>query len=440
MFLFKNSLQLGVATASAQIEGGDPGSNWNRWCDLGKIRDHSNISRANDHWNRYREDIALLEELGIRNYRMSVEWARIEPQPGEFSEEAIRHYRDEIGLMKSKGIHVLLTLWHFSHPQWFEDKGGFAPDENVDLFLRYVAHVVDRLGDLVDDYCTLNEPNVYAVNCFFFGDWLNEEKSFLKTIRVLNRFISCHLEAYQLIHQIQKAHGRPEPRVSFAHHMRLFTPARENAADRLGVKILNHLFQQGFFRAAALGEFVLPFKNLRHFPRGRYLDRIAINYYSRGEVRLFSDTVKDGVPKNDLGWEIYPQGLIDCARQCHDLLPLPIVISENGTCDNQDDFRPLYLYEHLKAIGESDLPITHYYHWCFLDNFEWQEGERARFGLVHCDYETQKRTLKQSALMYRDVIQAGGFTKEIYDRYVAGCRYHHGERHAFPERQNVSRR
>ena len=122
----KTALKFGVATASAQSEGGAVGSNWNHYSDAGKIRDHSNIRRATDHWNRYEEDIELLDELGIRTYRMSVEWARIEPQEGQWNPEAIAHYRREIQLMRDRGIEVLLTLYHFSHPQWFEDRGAFA--------------------------------------------------------------------------------------------------------------------------------------------------------------------------------------------------------------------------------------------------------------------------------------------------------------------------
>ena len=433
MIQFKEDFHLGVATASAQIEGGEPASNWNHYSDAGKISDGSNIKRANQHWERYPEDIALLEQLGIRYYRMSVEWARIEPEEGKFSKEAILHYRDEISRMHEHGIQVLLTLYHFSHPQWFEEKGAFTKEENIDIFLRYVAYTVDKLGDLVSDYCTLNEPNVYAVNSFFFGEWLNEEKNFFKTIQCMNVFITCHLEAYTLIHQIRSAHGCKDSMVTFAHHMRYFEAEKDNWIDRKGTKILDFLFQTGLFEACSKAHFRWPFCNLRHFEPGQYIDKIAINYYSRGLVHNFQDKTKEDAPKNDLGWEIYPEGLLHCARACYDYLPLPIIISENGTCDNQDDFRPLFLYDQLKLIAESDLPITHYYHWCFLDNFEWKEGERARFGLVHCDYESQKRTLKNSAKMYQEMIKVHGITDEIKAKYVAPCKYHYGERHVFPE-------
>lgn len=428
MFRLKDGFRLGVATASAQIEGGDVGSNWNTYSDAGKITDGSNVNRAGDHWNRYQEDIALLNKLKIKDYRMSVEWARIEPKQGQFNKDAIDHYRHEIQLMKDLGIEILLTLHHFSHPQWFEDLGGFEKEKNVDIFIKFVAYVVKNLGDLVSDYCTINEPSVFAVNGYFFGEWLNEEKSLFKTINVMNVLAAAHLKSYLLIHDIFEEKGWGKVNVTFAHHYRWFDPARDNFIDRKGAKLLDWLFQTGIFYAFALGEFRFPFKNLGGFEEGRYIDKIAVNYYSRGLVKNFQDTVKEHAPKNDLGWEIYPNGLIDSIQSAYDIIELPIMITENGTCDNDDSFRPRYIYDHLKLVAESNLPITHYYHWAFTDNFEWKEGEIARFGLVHLDYETQKRTINPSGFMYKEIIENNGVTEEIYNKYIKDSHYHYGER------------
>ncbi|MBQ3242810.1 MAG: glycoside hydrolase family 1 protein, partial [Oscillospiraceae bacterium] len=122
-------------------------------------------------------------------------------------------------------------------------------------------------------------------------------------------------------------------------------------------------------------------------------------------------------------WEIYPQGLVDCARRLYEVLPRPIWVTENGTCDNNDRFRCRYLYDHLKVISQSDLPFERYYHWCFCDNFEWVEGNSSRFGLVSVDPETRARTVKKAGRFYSEVIQKGGVTKEIYQNYVADQRY-----------------
>lgn len=417
-------LKLGVATASAQIEGGEVDSNWNRYSNQGKITDGSNIKRATDHYNRYEEDIALLESLSIKHYRMSVEWARIEPTNGNFSMEAIQHYRDEIMKMQAKGISVLLTLHHFSEPGWFCDLGSFEKVENISYFIRFATFVVEHLGDLVQDFCTINEPNVYAVNAYLFGEWLQEEKNFFKTLRVLNVLAAAHIAAYNKIHSIFTDKNWGQVNVCFALNMRYFTPNSHSLIDKIGAKALNFLYQKGLFLAFAKGEFVFPFRNLCKHPKGKYIDKIGVNYYSRGMVKGFTDFVKENAPKNDLGWEIYPDGFVPCLQMVHSIMPLEIMITENGCCDNNDAFRPKFMYEHLKALVESSLPITHYYHWCFVDNFEWKEGELPRFGIVHVDYETQKRTIKKSGWMYKELIENNGFTQQIFDTYVKDITYH----------------
>ncbi|MFZ2539935.1 MAG: family 1 glycosylhydrolase, partial [Oscillospiraceae bacterium] len=158
--------------------------------------------------------------------------------------------------------------------------------------------------------------------------------------------------------------------------------------------------------------------------RGEYCDFIAVNYYTRSTVSGFGDGVREGAPKNDLGWEIYPEGIVRCTQKLYSLIKRPIYITENGTCDNTDVFRCRYIYEHLSVLCKSELPVERYYHWCFCDNFEWIEGESARFGLVHVDYETQKRTTKNAGDFYSEVIRAGGMTEEIYEKYVKNQEYH----------------
>ena len=157
---------------------------------------------------------------------------------------------------------------------------------------------------------------------------------------------------------------------------------------------------------------------------GEYCDFIGLNYYTRTTVSKFEDGTRKDALKNDLGWEIYPKGIVKCANKLYSLIKRPIYITENGTCDNNDSFRCRYIYDHLKALCESGLPIERYYHWCFCDNFEWLEGERARFGLVYVDYDSQERTLKKSARFYSDIIRSRAVTQEMYDKYVKEQEYH----------------
>lgn len=171
---------LGTATASTQIEGGETNSNWNDWYRKGGIKDGTNPARANDHYNRYREDIDLMASLNIKAYRMSIEWSRLEPVQGELYEEAVQHYIDEISYLREKGISVLLTLHHFNNPMWFENLGGFLNKKSPEILNSFCARIVRRLGHLVDEYITINEPNVYATGAYYFGEFPPGKKSVKK--------------------------------------------------------------------------------------------------------------------------------------------------------------------------------------------------------------------------------------------------------------------
>ena len=426
-FKFKDQLSLGVASAATQIEGGDCGHNWNDWYAKGKIKDHSNPARATNHYHLWKQDADLMAEMKIKYYRLGIEWARICPKEGEVDEAAIAHYREELIYLKEKSISVLLTIHHFTNPMWFERKGAFTKKENLQYFLDFVELVVKSFGDLVSEYITINEPNVYATLSYYFGEWPPGEKSISKTVTVMSNMAICHMKAYRLIHRMREKMGFHDTKVSFANHVRVFDPQNpKNVLHGICSKLLERLFQGAVTEAMATGNFKWPLKSTKEISRGEYLDFIAINYYTRTTVSGFGDGTKQDAPKNDLGWEIYPEGLVRCADKIYQLLERPIYITENGTCDNQDTFRCKYIYEHLKVITESDLPITRYYHWCFCDNFEWVEGESARFGLVHVNYETQERTVKTSGQFYTRMIEEDGVTEELYREYVEPEEYHNG--------------
>ena len=425
MFNFKPNLLLGVASSATQIEGGDLDHNWNDWYNRGKIKDGSDPARATDHYDRWREDADIMVAMGIQVYRFGIEWARLCPTQTRVDEAAIAHYRAEMTYLKEHGISLLLTIHHFTNPMWFEKKGGFTKAENTDDFIRFVELVVDSFGDLICEYITINEPNVYATSSFYFGDWPPGEKSLGQTIKVMNNLAACHILAYDLIHQMRREMGYWDTKVSFANHVRVFDPLRRyNVVHQFNAHLSRYLFQEALSHAMVRGRFKWPLRNTGKLKRGDYCDFIALNYYTRSTVSKFGDGVRPGSPKNDLGWEIYPQGILRCARQLYKELRRPIYITENGTADNQDTFRSRYIYDHLKVLSESELPVERYYHWCFCDNFEWLEGESTKFGLVSVDYKTQQRTVKASGQFYSEIIKASGVTAEIYKKYVEDQTYH----------------
>ena len=423
-FSIPDGMLMGVSTAALQIEGEDHNTNWNDWYQRGFIKDGTDPATANDHWAKWQEDTAIMSEMGLQLYRFGVEWARLMPQEGIVDEAAVERYRQELQLLAEHGIRPLLTIHHFSNPMWFESKGSFEKQENLHYYLELVELCIDRFGDLCSDYITINEPNVYATNSWFFGMWPPGKTDVGTTIAVMENLAYCHIKAYQLIHEKRRAMGYDDTMVGCANHMRVFAPKNDrNPWHCLCAKLTAFLFQNALTRAMTLGEFPFPLRNHGKLPKGEYTDFIGLNYYSRSTVTGIGDGVRENSPRNDLDWEIYPQGLVDCARQLYELLPRPIWVTENGTCDNQDTFRCRYLYEHLKALSESDLPFQRYYHWCFCDNFEWVEGNSAKFGLVRVDPETRERKIKSSGRFYAEIIKAGGVTEALYQQYAAGQEY-----------------
>ena len=428
-FNLKNGLLLGTATAATQIEGGDENNNWARFAKEGKVDDKTSPTRAADHYNRFREDIDLMAEMGLKIYRFGIEWSRIEPERCVFSEEALAHYREMIEYMLCKGIRPMLTLHHFTNPLWFEDMGAWCHKESVNIFLTFVEKVIDTVGDLVGDYITINEPNVYATNSLFYGIWPPEKKSMKALVKAFSNMTEAHIRAYELIHTKRLALGkkREETLVSFANHLRVFEPKNpKNLWHKFASRLSEYLFQTAITEAMMLGKCRFPVLKNRGIKRGRYYDFIGINYYTRSTCEGIADGVREGSDINDLGWEIYHEGLITLSNRLSDKYgrEYPVFITENGTCDNSDAFRARFVYDQLKLISETDNRIERYYHWSFIDNFEWREGEAARFGIVHIDYETQRRTVKQSGKLYSSIIANKGVTDEAYEELVASSAYH----------------
>jgi beta-glucosidase len=420
-----DGLLLGVATAATQIEGGEVASNWVDWAARpGTIRDGTSPVRATDHWRRWREDTELMASLGVQVYRFGVEWARLEPEAGRWDAEAFSHYRAELELLRDKGIRPLLTLHHFNSPRWFEERGGWLARGSVKAYLRLVGAVVERLGDLVDEFVTINEPNVYVTEAYVFGEFPPGHRSWAEAMRVYGRLAEAHIRAYGLIHALKPGLAT---KVGVAHHLRPFRPGNpHNPRHRALTLLMSHLFQDAIARAMTTGQFVPPLVRPRGIRRGWYADFFGLNYYSRTTVTRFEDGTPPGAPVNDLGWEVYPEGLAETATWAWKRFGLPVWITENGTADARDAFRARYLDEHLGAVAglrERGIPVERYYHWCFVDNWEWAQGEAPRFGLVALDYDTQERTVRDSGRFFAEVVAAGGITADLRARYVAGQEY-----------------
>ena len=421
---FPRSFLFGTATAATQIDGGDVNSDWYQWCETpGKIADKKTCFTACDHWQRYDEDFKLMKSMGHQAYRLGVDWSRFQPAPGApFDILALEHFRKMLGSLRAKRIRPLLTLNHFVLPYWWLEKGGWTKAENLPEFYAFVNFIVEGVGDLVEEYITFNEPNVYAVLAYMDGRWPPGKRGisgYLNSLRVQRNMLIAHFHAYDRIREIHAAKNWKHPSISIAKHLRVMDPKDStNALDLDRAREADRRFNHVFTDSLHSGCLLPPLGAEERVHDGQAWDFFGLNYYTR-DIISFSLT-KPGTlfikiethpenPRNDLQWEIYPEGLFRLLKQTHERYSLPIRITENGIADAVDARRSQFLMDHLRQVLralEADIPVEGYYHWSFMDNFEWAEGYTARFGLVHVDFESQKRSPRESAKLYSKIIRS----------------------------------
>ncbi len=420
---FPSNFLWGTATASHQVEGGNANNDWWDWeQQRGRIRDGTTSGLACDHFHLYREDFQLLASLGQNSHRMSIEWSRIEPSPGEFDEDAIRHYREVIECLRSLKIEPVVTLHHFTNPRWLAARGGWEAPEVVDRFGSYVSRVVEALGDLVRYWVTINEPVVLGTMGYLAGSWPPGKRSLPSFITALHNLLDAQARASRIIREKSPI---GDVRVGVAHHLRVFDPYRKLLpGDRFVARLGESYFNQAVLGSIMDGQYHFPFGR-GPIPDGKdSVDFIGLNYYSR-EMATFDFRRPKSLfgsffphpahPKTSAGWEIYPEGVYRLLKFLG-RFEKPILITENGVADENDELRPSFLISHLaevhRAIREG-VPVEGYLHWSSLDNFEWAEGRRLRFGLIHVDFETFRRTVKPSGELYAAICAAGGLSKSL---------------------------
>lgn len=418
-FRFPKDFLWGAATSSHQSEGNNTNNDWWQWEQHIPLKMHS--GQACDEWNRFEDDFKLAGALGFTAHRFSLEWSRIQPSPGQFDTLALEHYRQMVLSLRSKGIEPIVTLNHFTIPLWLVSQGGWFSKNSPELFAQYVQKATEALGSDVHYWITLNEPAVYTYKSYMIGQWPPGEKSTKKAFKVVQNLAKAHVLAYGKIKEVYAQKGWNEPMVGIAQQVLIFAPCSKLSLwDRLSAKlrdqVINHLFVQALIRGKAkvFGVFSM------RLPKARTLDFIGLNYYTREYVRnrgfllsniLGSECVleKPLIKKNCLGWEIYPQGLYTFLK-AFSKYKLPILISENGICTNDDTQRSEFIVEHLKAVAlaiKEGAPVIGYLYWSLLDNYEWAEGFAPRFGLIEVDYTTQARKIRESARKFEKIIRSG---------------------------------
>jgi beta-glucosidase len=403
MYEFPSDFLWGAATSAHQVEGNNYLSDWWKYEQTGKLKYKS--GQACRHYDLYEQDFDLAKELNHNCHRFSIEWSRIEPEEGVFSDKEIGHYKKVILALKERGLEPIVTLHHFTNPIWFLNSGGWSSKAAPECFLRYVAKVTEALSEDVRFWVTINEPMIFLYHSYLLGVWPPQEKSLLNTIRAQGNLLRAHIKSYRLIKDIYQKHNLSNPMVSIAQNMQAFVPCSATIRNKLAVNLRAKVFNLEFIKRSVAA---------------KTLDFIGVNYYSRSLVELkgwgfknFALDVCDGrhsdLRKNSLGWEIYPNGLYEVLASLKKFR-LPVFILENGICTDDDSLRWDYIREHLMSLSRaisSGINVLGYLYWSLIDNYEWDKGFGPRFGLIDIDYSTFKRTIRESARKLAQVCLKG---------------------------------
>lgn len=394
MRLFPKNFFWGTATSAHQIEGNNFGNDWWEAEQRGLLPYTS--GKACDSYNRYEEDFDLAKAMANNAHRLSIEWSRIEPEEGKFSEDALEHYRKVVHALRVRGLEPFVTLHHFTNPLWFRKLGGWANKKAPEYFERYAEYVARLLGKEVPYWITINEPMVVLGAGYVKGDWPPfHRKDFFGFLLSLRHMTKAHKRVYALLHRLN-----PRAQVGIAQSVNYFEQAGRGL---LGVLDAPYLLLMRRFK----NEFFLDkIKSSQDF--------VGLNYYNHYKVSVWKGKFQDGNRRSDFGWEIHPEGIYHVIKEAYARYKKPIFITENGISDADDNQRPDFLRENLfwlhKAIKDG-VDAQGYFHWSLLDNFEWAEGFAQRFGLVEVDFEIFERKMRPSGKLYGEICRNNGLAE-----------------------------
>lgn len=437
---FPKDFAWGVATSSYQIEGTQPGdgrgaSIWDTFSHTpGKVRNGDTGDVANEHLTRYPQDIALMKEIGVNSYRFSIAWPRVLPAgTGAVNEIGVDFYDDLVDRLLEAGITPFVTVYHWDLPQALQDRGGWENPDSVAWFADYADVISRALGDRVKHWITHNEPWVASMVGNLLGVHAPGKIDPEAAFTVAHHLLLSHGAAVPVIRAsasgadvgitLDQAYSWPET-----------SSEADRAAARRWAGFHNDWFLEPVFRGVYPADIVRllePTGVLKRFDPAAIsaarvpIDFLGINYYMRNIVRddpnspllgiAFGRTA--GAEHTAMDWEVYPDGLLKQLLYIHHAYyPLKLYVTENGCAYDDpppvdgrvhDPKRVEYYRLHLDAVEQAialGVPMGGYFAWSLMDNFEWAEGYDKRFGIVYVDYATQQRTLKDSALYYRDRI------------------------------------
>jgi beta-glucosidase len=434
--MWRPDFMLGTATASYQIEGavtedGRLPSIWDIFSATpGKVLHGDTGEVACDHYHRWESDLDLITELGLGGYRLSIAWPRVMDEAGRPNQKGLDFYRRILGRLQEKGLHSLVTLYHWDLPQHLEDRGGWLNRDTAFRFADYADLVSREFAGMVDTWATLNEPWCSA----FLGYGNGHHAPGLANTRFATQAMHHLLLGHGLALPALRAND-PKSKKGIVANVSFVSPASDAAADADAAHLSMTMQNQWVLDPLFKGEY--PADLFRLWPGAeplvlagdmerihQPLDVLGINYYFRTHAKAdaergFSEVVFPGLERTQMGWEVYPQGLRDLLIDFHQRykdLP-PIYITENGMSSADDVVngrvhdaqRIRFLESHLLAVNEAitaGVKVNGYFIWSLMDNFEWAFGYERRFGITHVDYASQVRTFKDSALAVQAFLKA----------------------------------
>jgi beta-glucosidase len=425
--LWQKDFLIGAATAAYQIEGavhedGRIPSIWDTFSATpGKVLAGDTGEVACDHYHRWQGDVELLANLNVGAYRLSISWPRVMTQDGQPNEKGIDFYRQLLKALRAKGLKTYVTLYHWDLPQHLEDKGGWVNRDTAYKFAEYADMISQQLAGLVDAWATLNEPWCSAMHGYGTGHHAPGKQDVVFATQAMHHLLLGHGLAVRHLRN-----NDPQAQVGIVANVGRGTSTDSSAAGQRAAWlfelqhnnwILDPLLKKSY--PSALWE-LWPGAEPTILQGdmdiiGAPLDFLGINYYFRTNVvsdggHGYTEVDLEGVERTQMGWEVYPEGLRHLLvgfRRDYPNLP-PIYITENGMAtddkvvnDEVDDHQRIsFLRRHLAAVDaavKQGVDVRGYFIWSLMDNFEWAFGYERRFGMIHVDYATQKRTLKRSA-------------------------------------------
>ncbi|AFK85369.1 MULTISPECIES: GH1 family beta-glucosidase [Thermoanaerobacterium] len=436
---FPKGFLFGTATSSYQIEGavnedGRTPSIWDTFSKTSGMTYNGDTGDiACDHYHRYKEDVVILKEIGVKAYRFSIAWPRIFPEKGNFNPKGIDFYKRLVEELLKNDIIPVATIYHWDLPQWAGDLGGWLNRDLIYWYSEYSQKLFKEIGNVVPMWITHNEPWCASILSYGIGEHAPGHKDYREALIAAHHILLSHGEAVKIFRDM----NIKESQIGITLNLTPAYPASERDVDRLAAQYADGFSNRWFLDPIFKGNYPEDMIELYKEEIGKFdfiksedlgiisqpIDFLGINFYSRSIVKYSEKSMLKWIgvegpgAKTDMGWEIRPESLYDLLKRLDkEYTRIPIYITENGaafkdiiTEDGKvhDQERIEYIKEHLKYANKfikEGGNLKGYFLWSFLDNFEWAFGYSKRFGIVYVDYKTQKRILKDSALWYKEVI------------------------------------